>query len=407
MLPPLHYLDRYRNEETRTYSRHSDYSEAAAIYQPAKGTPTFTLKTYLLANDTLRVWTANPPPELAEHYLRGSSSLFCVHPQVVQKLGDDPYLISVRKDGHEQPGIAVSPSSSTRTLYAGNPIFHAIKTHFPFRISRYGRKMRGEVIEQAINVSRDLETAIDHFDGSFAFLRETIGVAHIEREPASSRGEGWGYLIRDMRPFPPVQEQRQLVPGFALYGRDYFRPDEPPLLFLLIGKKDPLTTILDEIMLPIVRHWLQCFISLGYLLEPHGQNVLLEIGFEDGNYTVTRIVHRDLSLGIDMRQREDKGLGSNHLNGYNRLYSGDFNSIAYDMFMGSHFFERIIECCQIRFPELEAEAFRRPCRDLFAEMIGNSRQYFPNTIRYFSEERDQFNKPLFMDTGQKPLWRPL
>ena len=62
-----------------------------------------------------------------------------------------------------------------------NEPHHAIKVHFPFRISRYGRKMRHEVIEQAINISMELERGISRLDDRFAILREVIGVAHKNR----------------------------------------------------------------------------------------------------------------------------------------------------------------------------------------------------------------------------------
>ena len=170
------------------------------------------------------------------------------------------------------------PSSSTRTLYVADPgVPHAIKAHFPFKISRYTRKMRDEVIEQAVNVSQELENGIEQLDNRFAFLREVIGVVHKNLDPDSARGENWGYLVRDMIPFPRHADRGSLVPGFALYGEDYYDPTTPLLLFDLIGEQDPLRSVLDNIMLPIVRHWIGCFLQFGFMLEPHGQNVLFEM----------------------------------------------------------------------------------------------------------------------------------
>ncbi len=82
-----------------------------------------------------------------------------------------------------------------------------------------------------------------------------------------------------------------------------------------------------------------------------------------------------------------------------------FHSIAYDKFMGGHFFDRIVASCREKYPDLKAEDFRRPCRDEFARIFPDSARYFPKTIWYFSEERDQFNKPLSQDTGNAPEWR--
>jgi hypothetical protein len=404
MFASLIYLDRYRNEGTRTYSQHADYTEAREKYRPNSKRAQFDLPVFEVPRKQLKIYTANPSVELAATYLTEDKTLFCIHPQVLEAHQEDPYVKHTLSIGTPHKNIAVSPSSSTRTLYVrDNQIPHAVKVHFPFRISRYGRKMRDEVLEQAINISMELESGIWHLDDRFAFLREVIGVAHKNCQPDSPRGENWGYLVRDMKPFPLVDAKRYLIPGFALYGKDFFDSDKTLLLFDIIGDKDPKAFILDNIMIPIIRHWVGCFQHFGYLLEPHGQNVLFEVG---DDLKIKRIVHRDLSLGIDMRRRRDIHLSEGKLNAYNRMESNEFLSIAYDKFMGGHFFERIVACCREKYPDLNAEDFRKPCRDEFARIFPDSTEYFPKTIWYFSEARDQFNKPLFQDTGKAPAWRP-
>ncbi len=399
----LEYLDRYRNEGTRTYSKHSEYSEAKNEYRPTSKTTSFELASFRVPLEQLNIYRAQPPDELQDLYISKDHALFCVHPQVLDEFADDVYLKQLIENTEKGPDITVSPSSSTRTLYRYEPFFHAIKVHFPVRVSRYTRKMRDEVVEQAINISLEIEQGISHFDTRFGYLREVLGVTQREITKQTSRGENWGYLVRDMHPYPLVEEERTLVPGFSLYGNDFFDKEKTPLLFELIGKADPLEFVLENIMLPIVRHWVQCFKAFGYMLEPHGQNVLLEL---DDSKNITRIIHRDLSLGIDMRRRKDVGISSEHLNNYNRMEQSDFNSITYDMFMGNHFFDRIVECCREQFPNLTLEDFRAPCRQLFSEIFVDYKKYFPKTIRYFSEKRDRYNKPLYYDTGKSPQWRP-
>ena len=404
MFASLIYLDRYRGEGTRTYSQHAEYTEAREKYRPHSKQARFELPVFEIPRSQLEIYTANPPTELATTYLSEDKALFCIHPQVLETHQEDLYLKHTLSIGTPHKPIVVSPSSSTRTLYVhDDQIPHAVKVHFPFRISRYGRKMRDEVIEQAINISRELEGGIGHLDDRFAFLREVIGVVHKNRQPDSPRGENWGYLVRDMQPFPLVDAERNLIPGFALYGKDFFDPDKPPLLFDLIGNRDPRAFVLDHIMIPIIRHWVGCFQHFGYLLEPHGQNVLFEV---DDDLGITRIVHRDLSIGIDMRRRRDIHLPEGRLNAYNRMESNEFHSIAYDKFMGGHFFDRLVTCCRELRPDLKAEDFRKPCRAEFARLFPENAKYFPKTICYFSEARDRFNKPLFQDTGKAPEWRP-
>ena len=403
-IPSLMYLDRYRNEGTRTYSVHADYTEAQPAYRPDSKYSEFTLPVFEVPRDQMQVFTANPAGELAKIYMASDTVLFCIHPQVLQQLPDDPYVTRTLSVGTPRDGIAVSPSSSTRTLFVHNQkIPHALKVHFPFRISRYCRRMRKEVLQQAVAVSRELEIGIGRMDVRFAFFREVIGVAHRNLQPASARGENWGYLVRDLQPFPRVDADRKLIPGFSLYGSDYFSPEKQPLLFELIGNRDPLAFVLEQIMIPIIRHWISCFHHFGYLLEPHGQNVLLEI---DPDLAIKRIVHRDMSIGIDMRRRRELRLPDGDLNNYNRMESNEFHSIVYDKFMGGHFFDRLVALCRDVFPGLEKEDFCKPCRDEFAHLFPEYEKYFPKTIQYFTEERDRFGKPLYEDTGKNPQWRP-
>ena len=350
------------------------------------------------------IYTANPSIALAAKYLGTDKVLFCIHPQVFEAKSDDRYVTQTLSIGSRFHGITVTPSASSRTLYVHdeqNP--HALKVHFPFRISRYGRKMRDEVIAQAINVSIELERGIRHFDDRFAFLREVIGVAHRNLCPDTVRCENWGYLVRDMRPFPHVDDHRKLIPGFALYGKDFFNPEKTLLVWDLIGDNDPRRFVLDNIMFPIIRHWVLCFRHFGFLLEPHGQNVLFEV---DDTGAIRRIVHRDLSIGIDMRRRREIHLPDGNLNAYNRMERSEFHSITYDKFMGGHFFDRIVAACQEKYPTLQQEDFRQPCCDEFARIFPDHVNYLPKTIWYFSEDRDQFDKPLFHDTRKSPEWRP-
>jgi siderophore synthetase component len=350
------------------------------------------------------VFTATPPAALADTYLPGDRAIFAIHPQVLAACPDDPYVRRTRSIGTAAAPLSVAPSSSTRTLLAVDAALpHALKIHFPFRISRYGRRMRQEVIEQAVAVSLELEDGIQAMDADFGFLREVIGICHVNADPGSPRGENWGHLVRDMRPFPHREDRLSLVPGFALYGRDFFEPASPLLLYELIGNTDPLTYVLDNIMLPIIRHWVGCFLNFGYLLEPHGQNVILNVA---ADRSVSRIIHRDLSVGIDMRRRRDMRLADDHLNDYNRMDHNAFHSITYDRFMGHHFFDRIVDACLARYPGLRREDFVQPCRDAFARLFPDHRRYFPRSVWYFSEQRDRFNKPLYTDTGDLPVWRP-
>jgi hypothetical protein len=258
-------------------------------------------------------------------------------------------------------------------------------------------------VEQAIAVSGELQAWGGGGDPSFAFLREVIGVTHPGTESDAIRGENWGYLVRDLRPFPHADDERRLIPGFALYGRDRFAPEIEPLIFDLADARDPLGWTLHHVLLPTVRHWIRCYWELGFILEPHGQNLLLEI---DGRGAVQRLVHRDLSVGVDMRRRRELGFPDGALNHYNRFEDGAFASIAYDRFVGGHFFSYLASALMERDPRLSMEDLRSPCREEFGRVFGDHERYLPRSVHYFSEERDAHGKPLYHDTGERPTWRP-
>ena len=96
----------------------------------------------------------------------------------------------------------------------------------------------------------------------------------------------------------------------------------------------------------------------------------------------------------------------NELNRYNRMENNAFHSIVYDRFMGGHFFDRIVVACLEKHLSLSREDFTRPCREEFEQIFPEHSRYFPRTVWYFSEQRDQFNKPLYKDTRATPEWRP-
>ena len=155
MIPSFLHLDRYRNEGTRVYSRHAGHTEADPTYRPNSAVSSFDLPAFWIPRDELNIYSADPHADLSRRYLPGEEALFCVHPQVLDSVREDPYLERVLSFGGDEERIRVSPTSSTRTLYVREPgRLHALKVHFPFRVSRYGRRMRDEVVEQAIHVSR-------------------------------------------------------------------------------------------------------------------------------------------------------------------------------------------------------------------------------------------------------------
>jgi siderophore synthetase component len=404
--PSLIALERWRNEGTRTYSPHAAFTEAEPRYQPQNPSPHFLCPCLAIPQEQLRVYRAQPNPALEQRFLHRGLGWFPIHPQLFSQTEMDPTVQSAIQMAEGRRDLMVQPMASTRTLWVEDgSLDHAIKVHFPFRISRYHRKMREEVIVQALAVSQELQNREDDFPKDFGFLREVLGLVLPQAPQQTERGEHWGSLIREMEPYPQVEssQRRWLLPGFSLYGRDPFQPEAALLLDRMTQGKDVFEVLMDQIILPIIRHWIFAFRRMGFLLEPHGQNVLFEM---DEQGTILRVIHRDLSIGIDMRRRQALGLSLTSFNGYNLMNHGWFNSITYDCFMGHHFFEPLVAHALARDPRLQKSDFYRVAQQVFAAELPDFDAYFPRTVWYFSEERDCYGKPGFQDTGEAPLWRP-
>jgi hypothetical protein len=103
------YLDRYRNEGTRNYSRHASYSEADARYRPDSRYASFELPSFWFPREAVNVYRANPDPGIVERYLEGDRALFVVHPQVLEGCPGDPYLLRTLSIGTRGPSIPVPP----------------------------------------------------------------------------------------------------------------------------------------------------------------------------------------------------------------------------------------------------------------------------------------------------------
>jgi hypothetical protein len=226
---------------------------------------------------------------------------------------------------------------------------------------------------------------VGSMDGRFAFLREVLGVTHPDLDTDAPRGENWGYLVRDMAPFPPSVDERLLIPGFALYGGDFLQPTRPSSPHgdgsrgaggEDAGRRWPPSASSSwrpSFSPSFVTGWtassLRPHLGAPWPERPPGG------GRRRGR--IQRIVHRDLSLGIDMRRRRDLCLSSDGLNAYNRMEDGTFASIAYDRMMGGHFFDHLLAPVLAAFPSLSPEDFRGPCREEFTRLFPDHQRYLP------------------------------
>jgi hypothetical protein len=403
--PALLYMERYLDEGTKTYSPFAATSEVSPEYRPNSPNPFFDLVTVRVPQNRVSVFLATPSKSLLKHYLRPDEVLFAVHPQTWASKGIER-LDALQACPRDRP-IRVAPTASTRTVFtfpqsggpqSGDAPPHFIKLHLPRRISRFNRRFRRKNIENSIALSRDIERVrLDRF----AYLPEVLGIAFGEGDDA------WGFLVREAAPRPTFR-RRHLIPCFALYGGDLNHPGAPPLLVQMIERlgRRPEAFIVDEIMIPVVQSWSNIVREWGILLEPHGQNTLLEV---DGEFRPHRIVHRDFDCWVNLEVRRRQGLAVPFVGAGIGADTGrpvdQHYSLVYDRFIGHEFFDYLLEALG-RFYPIDRGAIRRRVSEAFHDAFPDFARFFPRrTMFYFSNTTPPGHGFELVDMQQAPEWR--
>lgn len=215
----------------------------------------------------------------------------------------------------EESSICVYPTSGGRTMFVCTTGFKGfIKlTYDVSRIGRVDRQLKYEHCMSSIEVSAALKRAIDEkkFKQSFSVLLEKS--AKVSRLPIEGDAVyEWGTIIREFLPYPYVKETRRIIPGFSMFGKDYFSSDTETdeLLinqFIILGNKNP-EAYLKHVLKITVDAWFQTLLNCAFILEMHGQNCYYEI---DEEYNVTRIVVKDMD-SVDKDITLAKKLGLKH-----------------------------------------------------------------------------------------------
>jgi hypothetical protein len=394
----LVYMERYVDENTRTYSPVASRNEAPQRYQPRSGPETFDLVTVSAPRARVSIFQADPAPSLLQHYVHPDEVLFAVHPDT----WDDPDVEHIGEIRAFPRGetIQVAATASTRTVFAtgslGDVPRHFIKLHYPRNISRFNRRLRRKNICNSVAVTRDLA---DFRFEKFAYLPDVLGFTFGDEDTA------WGYLVREAAP-RPFRESAYLIPCFALYGCDLRNPADPPLLVQLIDRlgTDPESFVTEQIMAPIVECWSRVVRERGILLESHAQNTLLEL---DQNFIPARIVHRDFDVWVDPETRRRAGLDSPFWQvGIDSGRSTEQHySLVYDHFIGREFLDYLLAVVH-RFYGVREGSIRGRVKEVFHRSFSDSRNFFPpRTTFYFSNEPNREGEMTLVDTQQPPQWR--
>lgn len=394
----LIYMERYVDEDTKTYSPFASRNEAAERYQPRSGQETFDLVTVIAPKARVSVYRADPLHSLLQHYVPPDEVLFAVHPDTWDDTNVD-HIAELRAFPRGEP-IQVAATASTRTVFAippaGDLPHHFLKLHFPHNVSRFNRRLRRKNICNSVAVTRDL--ADFQFD-KFAYLPDVLGFTFGEEDIA------WGFLVREAAP-RPVRGSGYLIPCFALYGCDLRNPADPPLLVQLIERlgADPESFVTEQILVPIVECWARVVRERGILLESHAQNTLLEL---DQDFRPTRIVHRDFDVWVDPEMRMRAGLDSPFWQvGIDSGRSAKQHySLVYDHFIGREFFAYLVAIIT-RYYGADERSIRGRVKEVFHRSFPEYENVFPlHTTFYFSNEPHREGEVALVDTRQPPEWR--
>ncbi len=396
----LLYMERYEDEGAKTYSPFAARSEVAPRYQPRSSNPSFELVTVRVPRERAAIFEANPPTPLSQWYVRDSEVMLAVHPETWADADVDD-LEELRRLPRGE-SITVAPTASTRTVltlkHPGGLAPHFIKLHLPRRISRFNRRLRRKNIQNCVVLTTDL----GHMTlQKFAFLPDALGLA-IEDGDSS-----WGCLVRERFP-RPSQGQWPLIPCFALFARDLYSPDDPPLLVQMIDRfgADPQDFVVDHIMVPVIACWIKAAREWGILLEFHAQNTLLEV---DDDYRPRRIVHRDFDVWVDVDVRRRLGLelpfmGAG-IGGDTGRAADQSYSLIYDRFIGHEFFDPALEMLG-QYYSIDKPAVRSRVSAAFHRVFEDADRVFPaRTMFYFSNSPAPGREFELVDLQQPPQWR--
>ena len=198
-----------------------------------------------------------------------------------------------------------SATASSRTMlvwkkgHAAQPFF--AKVSLDKKIGGVVRTVPKGEVARSVGVNNVLQADRRGLPRSMGFLPEVFGVMPKGME----RG---GMIIRAI-PKEITSGQIRVVPLFSLYAK---RPGgKPPLLVEMIRNSGMTAEafVRERIVRPFARQWLELAIKRGITMEPHAQNVLLEVG-RDG-LPSGRFYHRDFGgFNVDLAYRQQRGLPS-------------------------------------------------------------------------------------------------
>lgn len=271
------------------------------------------------------------PEVLSQKY----GALFFVHPD---------WKNNSRSFNVVNTNVQVSPTASFRTVRLCDDDYY-IKLCYPGILGRITRELKKEHINSSIDIT-DIFSKLIHNTNcpeQLAFMPEAGGKL-FENELDSL-----GFVVRGLKPVGPNTEKIvSLIPAFSLFSTDLNDDKKPIIIQIIEQKKDKLSFLLDELLLPIIDCYFFCVFHGGIQPEMHSQNFLVGI---DGNYNIKSIVFRDLESFDKDLEIIDKVFPNMELKSfpYKCICKSQYNykikhSFMFDHKLGEYFFDPIIKC---------------------------------------------------------------
>jgi len=306
---------------------------------------------------------------------------FYAHPQMEDEVSK---IIGKKPEGY----IEAFPTASARTVMPADFPGYYLKLHLNIRLSKFIRRLRRDSVEHSIRISDVLhrEVANGRAPESFAFLPESVGLTY----------DDIGMLVREAKPFP-LGDNRIMAPLFSLYGKDFKNPDDPTLFEQLVKlhRRKPIDYFVNEIVTPLLTN-MGYFIEKGLLLEPHGQNVLVEM---DKSFNIKRMVHRDFqSMYVEPRigKRFDK-----HIMGKECDPEVSY-SLVYDQYVGEYVFDHFAGILEGAYG-YGKKWTQTAVRDAFDRIMDQSK--FPRGHYRMAKGRFKDNETKVVLINERPRWR--
>jgi len=264
-----------------------------------------TLQSWWIDARHFAILRGNVPSDVQRFFFRRKSGRLQVRLLVHPVSGEHyrEFIRSAATRGTRPTTVFGKPLSSARTMLildrdrrAVGPFFAKISV--AANIADCRRTLERLAVARSVGTTMLFDRARASLPWSFDYFPEPLGLL----PNGMDRG---GMLVRHLP--HAISSNVHWIPLFALYAQ----PRRSGFALLpAMARAAGLGTVefvLEALLRPFAEHWLTMAIDEGIVLEPHAQNLLLEIGSE--GLPTGRFVHRDFEdVYVDYRHRALCGL---------------------------------------------------------------------------------------------------